>query len=209
VADKQQTWRFLLDEQADFVASARTLTPEQWATPSLCTGWSVRDVVVHAAAGRKSLGKTLVLWASVGFGSAAKANARELDLNRDRSVDSVIDWLASPLKPKGLLDMQNQLRGLMIHQQDARRPLGLGRDIPADRLHAVLDTALTRMGSANVGSKRRAEGLRLVATDIDWSAGDGPEVQGSGEAILMTISGRLGAIEELTGEGTETLAARL
>jgi uncharacterized protein (TIGR03083 family) len=130
VADKEQTWQFLQDEQAEFVALARMLTPELWATPSLCKGWSGRDVVVHAAAGRKSLGKTLVLWASVGFGSAAKANARELELNRERSIDSVIDWLASPLEPKGLMDMQNQLRGLMIHQQDARRPLGLSRDIP-------------------------------------------------------------------------------
>jgi uncharacterized protein (TIGR03083 family) len=209
LADKQQTWQFLLDEQADFVMLARSLAGEQWAMPSLCEGWSVRDVVVHAAAGRKSLGKTLVLWASVGFGSAAKANAHELELNRDRSTDSVIEWLASPLKPKGLMDMQNQLRGLMIHQQDARRPLGESRTIPADRLSAVLDTALTRMGSANVGSKRRAEGLRLVALDIDWSAGDGPEVRGPGEAILMTISGRSAGLEELTGEGRDTLAGRL
>ena len=207
-ADKQ-TWQFLQDELVDFVAMVRTLTAEQWATPSLCNGWSVRDVVVHAAAGRKSLGKTFVLWASVGFGSAAKANARELELNRNQSIDSVIDWLASPLKPKGLLHMQNQLRGLTIHQQDVRRPLGLHRDFPADRLHAVMDTALTRLGSANVGSRRRADGLCLVATDIEWSAGQGPEVEGPGEAILMAISGRSAALGDLTGEGTEELATRL
>jgi hypothetical protein len=51
-ADKRRTWPFLQEEQADFVALARNWTTEQWAMPSLCEGWSVRDVVVQSAAGR-------------------------------------------------------------------------------------------------------------------------------------------------------------
>jgi len=36
-------------EQEAFVSLIRGLTPEQWELPSLCPGWTIRDVVVHAA----------------------------------------------------------------------------------------------------------------------------------------------------------------
>ena len=35
------------DERRDLAALLDSLTPDQWASPSLCTGWSVRDVVAH------------------------------------------------------------------------------------------------------------------------------------------------------------------
>ena len=34
-------------ERADLAEFLATLTPQQWATPSLCTGWTVKDVVAH------------------------------------------------------------------------------------------------------------------------------------------------------------------
>ncbi len=34
-------------EREDLLDLLVTLTPEQWAAPSLCAGWSVRDVVAH------------------------------------------------------------------------------------------------------------------------------------------------------------------
>jgi hypothetical protein len=49
----------------------------------------------------------------------------------------------------------------------------------------------------------------LRATDIDWEHGRGPEVSGSGEALLMAMSGRPAALTDLTGPGQPTLAARL
>lgn len=53
-------------------------------------------------------------------------------------------------------------------------------------------SCLTRFGRSNTGGdpRKRAEGLRLVATNLDWSAGEGPQVRGSGEAIMMAITGR-------------------
>lgn len=35
------------EERRDLADLLDSLTPEQWATPSLCAGWSVRDVVAH------------------------------------------------------------------------------------------------------------------------------------------------------------------
>jgi hypothetical protein len=79
--------------------------------------------------------------------------------------------------------------------------------MPEDRLLAALDVAPRLNGF--VGSKKRAAGLHLVATDVDWSHGDGPEVRGPGEAILLALTGRTVVLDELTGEGVATLRSRM
>ena len=48
-------------------------------------------------------------------------------------------------------------------------------------------------------------GLRLVATDLDWSTGDGPEVRGTGEALIMGIAGRRTPLDDLDGPGLDRL----
>ena len=52
-------------------------------------------------------------------------------------------------------------------------------------------------------------GLTLVAKDIDRRAGEGPEVYGPAEALVMCVGGRSAALDELDGPGVSTLAARL
>ena len=59
--------------------------------------------------------------------------------------------------------------------------------------------------------KKRIAGLRLRATDIDWThgtAGD-PEVTGPAEALIMAMGGRPTVVAELTGEGVATLSSRI
>jgi hypothetical protein len=33
-------------------------------------------------------------------------------------------------------------------------------------------------------------GVRLIATDLDWTRGKGPEARGTAEAVLMMMAGR-------------------
>jgi hypothetical protein len=94
----------------------------------------------------------------------------------------------------------------LIHQQDIRRPLGRPRDIPADRLVPALRTTL--FGPVLRGVLRVRD-VRLVATDIDWSFGRGPEVVGTAEALLMAAAGRKAVVTELSGPGVPRLASRL
>jgi len=54
----------------------------------------------------------------------------------------------------------------------------------------------------------RARGVRLIATDLDWSHGDGPELRGTGEAVLMVMAGRAAALDDLDGPGKAKLAQR-
>lgn len=39
--------RLYAEERDRFVGDLRVLSNEQWARPSLCTGWSVRDLTAH------------------------------------------------------------------------------------------------------------------------------------------------------------------
>ena len=90
--------------------------------------------------------------------------------------------IAKVIKPsEGLVDH-------FIHHQDVRRPLNHPRTMPADRLRAALQVTPGLGGF--VRARQRVRGLRLVATDIDWSHGTGPEVIGTGEVILLVASGR-------------------
>jgi uncharacterized protein (TIGR03083 family) len=194
-------------EQADFAALLRGLTPEQWDTPSLCRGWSVHDTAIHAA----QHAHTTNAWQLNESLHGRFSPQAQMEPERTRPTDELVEWLASPAKLAGRFDILTQLSELIIHQQDVRRPLGIDRQIPADRLSIVLDFGVARSGLTftMAFSRRRARGLRLVAPDIGWWAGTGPEVRGPGEAILMALNGRAAAIRDLSGNGTAVLAARI
>ena len=80
----------------------------------------------------------------------------------------------------------------LIHHQDIRRGLARPRPVPAERLLPALRTALI---APDIRGLWRIRGLRLVATDLRFSAGVGPEVRGAAEALLMAIAGRRGVVE--------------
>ncbi|RBY94673.1 DinB family protein [Blastococcus sp. TBT05-19] len=185
------------------------LSREQWQAPSLCDGWSVKDVVTHMLSyeelGPRQLAERFVR----GRLSFDRVNDLRLRECSSRTAPELIQLLDAHLTPSGLTAGMGGAIGLtdgMIHQQDIRRPLGLPRTIPAERLVPALRTALFAPTLLGV---LRVRGVRLVATDIDWSFGRGPEVRGTAEALLMAIAGRRGIAAELAGPGQERLSRRL
>jgi hypothetical protein len=52
------------------------------------------------------------------------------------------------------------------------------------------------------------QGIRAIATDADWSAGDGLDVTGPIEALVLILAGRFAAVDQLQGDGTATLRMR-
>ncbi|MGI5146467.1 hypothetical protein ACQEVC_08790 [Plantactinospora sp. CA-294935] len=60
------------------------------------------------------------------------------------------------------------------------------------------------------GARKRFRGTRLVATDLDWSAGDGPdEVRGPVADLLMLATGRAAGLAAISGQGAERIAATM
>jgi uncharacterized protein (TIGR03083 family) len=128
---------------------------------------------------------------------------------RQRDSAELVALFKKYPRPRGLTAMFGGMIALtdgLIHQQDIRRPLGLPRQIPADRIRPVLRFALF---APVVRGILRVHGVRLVATDLDWSFGSGPEVSGPAESLLMVIAGRRGILPELSGPGSAKLAPRI
>jgi uncharacterized protein (TIGR03083 family) len=96
---------------------------------------------------------------------------------------------------------------VVVHSDDIRRPLGLEYQASPDALIACLE--MYKNASFPVGTKKRIDGLRLVATDVDWSHGTGPEVTGMAMPMVMAMTGRAAGLDELGGEGLATLRQRM
>ncbi|WP_055404597.1 MULTISPECIES: maleylpyruvate isomerase family mycothiol-dependent enzyme [unclassified Mycobacterium] len=195
------------DERAELAEFLATLTPQQWDAPSLCTRWTVKDVVAHMIS-YEELG-ALGLLRRFAKGWVVRANQVGVDEFADLSPQQLLDFLRAHLEPRGLTAGFGGMIALVdgtIHHQDIRRALGRPRTVPADRLERVLGLV---PGNPRLGAGRRIRGLHLRATDIEWAHGRGPEVIGPGEALLMAMSGRPAALAELDGPGLDTLAARL
>ncbi len=203
------TMEMACDERREFAEFLAGLSPDQWDADSLCDRWRVRDVVAHAISydelGAAGLAARFVRGAFI-VNRINDIGARDL---ASRSPDELVASVREHIRPRGLTAGFNGMIALvdgMIHQQDIRRPLNMPRTIPSDRLYAVLNFALY---APLVRGAWRARGVRLVATDIEWSHGKGPEVRGPGEALLMAMAGRTDALKQLGGAGTHKLSERL
>ena len=203
-------------ERQALIETLEALTADQWLTPSLCEDWRVVDVAAHLAwAPVMGVGEGLAAMARHGF-SMNRVIARSAVAWSTRGRDAILDQLRhnrdSGTKPIGMPTVA-ALADAVVHGIDVRRPLGLVRPIPSDVLEPVAGFALrTRwpMNSSVGGSaRRRVDGVRLVASDVDWSYGSGPEVQAPAEALAMLLYGRRPSTEELTGPGAQVLRARL
>jgi len=208
-------WTLVREERVDVLAMLRGLTPPQWNAPSLCAGWRVRDVAAHllidAAVEEIGRARFVAKMARNRF-AVDPVNAWWVERNASVPTSSIVDRFERSLEPgwlSRLVGPANQLRASVIHHQDMRRPLRLDRTIPPQRLKRVLDAALTKRGSAGVGFVERARGLRLQATDVDWAHGEGLEVAGPAESLLMSLAGRPVALADLTGPGLVELTTRL
>lgn len=185
------------------------LTPEQWDTPTLCEGWRVRHVVGHLISGTQSTMGGLV-GGMIRSGFNLNTFLRDDGLRKGAGpIEDLLGAFETAVeatrRPPGTKPI-DVLTDVTVHGQDIRRPLGIQRQIPAERLGAVLDT-LSTVGFP-LGVKKRIAGLRLVATDVGWAHGAGPEVRGTGEALMMVMGGRRAALGELEGEGAEVIASR-
>jgi uncharacterized protein (TIGR03083 family) len=196
-------------EREDLAHLLAGLTEQQWGSPTLCSGWTVRDVAAHVVSFEGLSAAQLTTRFIKGRLQMDRINGLGVADLAGRSTADLLDLLRENVEPHGLgagFGGRVALTDNMIHQQDIRRPLGLDRVIPDDRLRAALD--FVRF-SPTIRGAWRARGVQLIATDLDWSHGKGPEVRGPGEALLMVMAGRGDALRTLDGPGVATLAPRL
>jgi hypothetical protein len=95
---------------------------------------------------------------------------------------------------------------VIVHAEDIRRPLGIKHSYPTDAMVAVAD--FYQGSNMLIGSKRRISSLALLATDAEWSYGTGPEVAGPIMSLVLAMTGRTAALDDLTEDGVAMLRTR-
>ena len=190
---------------ADFLD---TLTPDQWSAPTWCDKWNVQELVAHlTAAGNITAPHFFAGFVKAGFSfdKTVDTDLRNYSQGSPADVKARFDEIiTSNRKPPGPAYVA--LGEVMVHGEDIRRPLGAHGDHPAE--HLVTLAERYKKTGAPLRGKSRVEGLKLTATDVDWTSGDGPEVRGPCMSLILAMVGREQALADCEGDGVELLRAR-
>ena len=196
-----------------FHALATTFSADEWAQPSLCDAWSNHDVLAHLVVGY-SAGAVAVAAEmrrhSWSFDRANAAMARSLAALRT-PTELLDDFERLTQRPQGLgryFPPQLLLGDHVTHELDMLFALGREPAMPADALVAVLNTQVS-VPNPFVPAYRNSRGLRLVATDADWTHGHGPLVRGPAAELVSVLGNRPAMLARLDGDGVDTLASRI
>ena len=201
-------WPTVHAERTSLATDLRELSAEDWTRPSLCTGWTVRDVLAHMTSAA-TLTPPAFLGKMIGSGfSFGKVQEKGVAAQRGASpADTLANFesvLTSVKHPPG--PNQTWLGETIVHSEDIRRALGIQHTYPTNAVVTVAD--FYKGSNLLIGSKNRIAGLTLRATDADWSHGTGPEVAGPIVSLVLAMTGRQAADDDLTGDGVAALRSR-
>ncbi|HKI19588.1 MAG TPA: maleylpyruvate isomerase family mycothiol-dependent enzyme [Isosphaeraceae bacterium] len=209
MSTETDVWTDVHQERQVLLELLETLTPEQWDARSLCAEWRVRDVVGHMVS------ETRMTVAQVAWGfitSGRRINRHIAKDARQRGAAPVAKLLEefrnvvfARTHLPGLSSL-SMLEDIVIHQMDIRRPLEQQRCIPNNRMIPVARDLWT---NRFFPGPKLFQGVRASATDADWSVGDGLEVAGPIEALVLTLAGRFAALDQLQGDGAAILRMRV
>jgi uncharacterized protein (TIGR03083 family) len=205
---RAETWSRVHTERAVLAGDLAGLPDARWATPSLCDGLSVREVLAHLTAAatlnpvtwmmgvvrcRFDFDKQVAMRLAEHLGTTPSETLSRFRRVRDSTTappGPVVAWLGEAV----------------VHGEDIRRPLGIRRAHP---IETVTQVAEYYAGSDLVVlAKGRVRGLRLRATDGPFATGTGPLVQGTTLSLVMAMTGRAIYCDELEGDGVAALRGR-
>ncbi len=201
----------LADERLGLADQLAGLSDAEWTATSLCADWTTRDVLAHL-----TLTTRLTKLQAIAGMLRARGDVNRMigDSARSRArtyppgdmIAQLRETADSAHRPLGT-QVWDPLVDILVHAQDILRPLGHRRPMPVER--AV--PALAHVWSSSFyGAAKRFDGLRFVATDADWSAGEGDrEVRGPVGELLLVATGRPAGLAGAEGHGVEEASARL
>lgn len=179
---------------AELAGLADLLTPldqQAWDTPSLCSGWTVREVVAHLTLpARRSNAAVLAGLALCGFRwhlFADKAAHHDAGLPTSALIADLRSTRLAGWRPPGG-GPQGALVHAVVHALDITVPLGADRPGDPEKLHLVLDALVAPASLKHFGVDM--SGLELRADDTPWSHGAGRRVTAGSEELVLMLSGR-------------------
>lgn len=175
------------DGLADLLASAPA---EVWDAPSLCEGWQVRHVITHMTMPARFTPEQFgAEMAAAGGDFTEFCNTvveRDAFLPLAGQLDALRSQQLHEWQPLGG-GTAGALGHAVIHSLDVTIALDRSAVAPKDAALAVLD----RLAAAN-GTLFGVDltGVRLEATDTDWSWGSGEAVRANSGLLVALLSGR-------------------
>ncbi|SED42560.1 TIGR03083 family protein [Streptomyces sp. 2112.3] len=184
------------------------LTAEQWAAPTLCAGWRVREVAAHMSMGfRYSLPKVaaeLVRSRGSIHRMADRCARRDAEAATTGELAGFLrDHAHHPWTPP-VGGLASALGHDVVHGLDITVALGLGRRVPEDRVRLLLEKVTPR-SARFFGAD--LSGVELRADDLDWSFGTGTPLTGAAQDLLLVAFGRKLPPGRLHGERQHRYAA--
>ncbi|WP_437582254.1 maleylpyruvate isomerase family mycothiol-dependent enzyme [Paramicrobacterium sp. CJ85] len=170
---------------------------KEWAAPSLCDAWSVKEVVSHLVWRISSSPRVIVE-------DLARASVGGHHINPHRSFADIAIRYAAEHSSAELLDdltllsrrfatgdqraVSQTLVETVVHGFDAAHPLGVRLAFAPEITYSV----------ARLASKTASRGTRtvlrhrvLTASDDGWSIGTGgDEIIGTAESVILYLAGR-------------------
>lgn len=204
-------WGMVHAERRALVDDLVGLSAEQWATPSLAEGWTVHDVVAHLVDNARTTPFGLVRAMMAARGDLDRQNSHGVAAAKGATPAETLDRLRAVVDrtsgpPTWLAALESRLVEEVAHGEDIRWPLGMTRVYPPEALEAAIRYQ-TETKDAFGGARSLATRVTLVADDTSLRLGDGPELHGTALALLMVLTGRRHALDELSGPGTAALDA--
>lgn len=155
----QDPWAIIHQERRALAADLEKLSDAEWARPSLCDGWSVRDVLGHMVATAKMTPpKFLVAMIGSGFRFnvlTARGVAQETAGTPADTLRRFQAQLSATTRPPG--PIQAMVGETIVHAEDIRRPLGVAHSNPMDAL--VMTADFYKSSNLLIGGKNRIAGL--------------------------------------------------
>jgi uncharacterized protein (TIGR03083 family) len=209
--DREESWQVIAEQRLGLALLLEGLSDAEWERPSLCVGWRVRDVAAHVAMAPQVPG--LVAMVTNGIrarGSFHRLNHDVAVRHAERPTGDIVADLRTYADSRRLpvvTNYRNILFDVLIHTQDIAIPTGRHYPMPLEAARVGADRVWT-MGWP-FWARHRLRGLRLLATDTDWSAGAGAELRGPIGMLLLLLTGRIpAALPHLSGAGVNTITER-
>jgi uncharacterized protein (TIGR03083 family) len=164
---------------------------EVWEAPSLCAGWRTREVVAHVTMPTRYSAPQFMAELEAVDGDFGHLSNLVATRDAELPISRLLADLRSPVlhawQPPGG-GGEGALTHCVVHGLDIIEAVPLERTIPEVRVRAVLDL-LSAPGNPNLFGVELS-GVRLVADDMAWSLGTGDTVSGTGQALVLVLSGR-------------------
>lgn len=212
IMNRDQIWQAIDAQRTSLTDLLEHLSDDEWLQPSLCAGWTVRDVAAHLTLQQVGPGGALGMmfrWqGSLDNTIQHLARLSAAALTTRQIIAGIRGMIGSRRHTFGVTYLET-LTDILVHSQDIALPLGRRLGMPPEAAAVAASRVLSMRWPPPIPSARKMAGVRLSATDTSWSAGDGPEVRAPMAALLLVCCGRLAALPQLSGEAAPDLAARL